>query len=176
MRLSNGETPKIREISGVVSDMQHELTRVSGARPFGVTATVVGVDTVSMLHGNGSVGRPRLFQSEPGGIMEEYEYCAAGKGRTEAEVTLTELHARLVSSSSSGTTNNTTTIMEQVVEGVTNAVFDADDTNNTQRVDIWLIETTAPGGECRRGNARIRCAKAVSRTDLELVKRRFARG
>ena len=66
-------TMPMRENANYISDMQHELTRTSGARPFGISATIIGVDKTSEeLH---------LYQSEAGGTLEEYDFIACGKNR-----------------------------------------------------------------------------------------------
>lgn len=71
-RLSMGEAPTTSEVAREAAALQHELTRVGGARPLGCTAIVAGVD-VSMN------GETRLFRTDPGGVMEDCNFCAAGK-------------------------------------------------------------------------------------------------
>lgn len=100
-RMEYGEAPTIREVAIIAARMQHDLTKTGGARPLGCTAIIVGVDPTSAdtagdNHGNHSLpGQPRIFQTDPGGIMEECFYCAAGKGRSQVMKELGEFHSRI---------------------------------------------------------------------------------
>lgn len=172
--LGNGEPPSVREIANIVAQMQHELTRTSGSRPFGVTATVVGVDPF------GLDGPTRLFQSEVGGIVEEYNFCASGKGRKSALLTLSGLHKTFTqriksvdrddpeSGRAHFTSSNDMALIQDMIEGAARAILDND--KGSTRVDIWLVLTDS----CCRGKARFQFAIDVSPQDLELVKELFA--
>ena len=236
MRLTYGETPTLNEISQQVSQIQHQLTRTAGARPFGVTATILGVDPyptdnhdnneerdifthdLFVNHDDDDVtngkddystnvyetedsdeeeddlveddlGKPRLFQSEPGGIVEEYHACAAGKARTKLESQLMQLRQSLMEKANDMVTtlhtNNAhnsdddddydiddhlkSNLLGEMVKGVAQTMFDTEETN-AKRLDIWVVESDV---ECR-GGTRIRCAKYVARNDLDRVQRIFA--
>ena len=105
-RLAYGEAPTTEQIAKVAGELQHELTRTGGARPLGCTAIVVGMDessspSSSSTSASGSSGgssvvgetmiEPRLFSTDPGGIVEECSYCAAGNERQKVEKVLSSL-------------------------------------------------------------------------------------
>ena len=100
-RLAYGEAPTTKQIAKVAGEVQHELTRTAGARPLGCTAIVVGMDqhqtytsssstssSSSSNEGTTTTLTPRIFQTDPGGIVEECRYCAAGNERTKVEKVL----------------------------------------------------------------------------------------
>lgn len=151
MRLGNGETPTISEIAEEVARTQHKLTTTAGARPFGVTATVVGMDE----EGERTI---RLFQSEPGGIVDEYVACAAGRNRQKVERELVRVRKDV-------------TTLSDVVGGVAETIFSSD--KSCESVDIFVIETQLTDVEESNSGMRIRCAKRVGRHDLEEVKEVF---
>ena len=96
------------EVVRFASDLQGSLTRVGGARPFGVSAAVIGVEPLPgglcgdmgeeddsppelglvSARGVPHPGRPVLYQTEPGGTAEQCDFCTAGRGR---KVALTSL-------------------------------------------------------------------------------------
>lgn len=78
-----GERPTVQEVAQRAAHIQHLLTHLEGYRPLGVTCFLVGADPHygSDSDEKSSGGCLRIFQTDPGGIMEEYNYCAAGKGR-----------------------------------------------------------------------------------------------
>ena len=160
-RMNFGEAPSVREVAGMVADMQHDLTRTGGRRPFGITASIVGVDPVQAAEGDRIV---RLFQSEPGGVLEEYSSCAAGGGRSKVDAELVAVRKRILQEHSLDENG----VREMMVEDVSKILFDAHD-GKASRLDIWMVSFD----EKRRGRARIFCAKKVSREDLGLVKTLF---
>jgi len=219
LRLTYGETPTMTEISNEMSKIQHQLTRTAGARPLGVTTTFIGVDPypedATFHHGlivredakqkdgdyqsteeDGNEldfysGKPRLFQSEPGGIVAEYEASAAGKGRVFLESKLVELRKDLIvranklfseykddcdvsNEDNEDDAENTTykrvesQIMAEIMRGVARTMFDADDAK-ARSIDLWLVKSNF---KCR-GNTRIRCAKRVREEDMDVVTKRF---
>lgn len=155
-RLRNGETPTVSEIAESVANRQHALTTMAGARPFGVTATVVGVD---------EGGAARLFRSEPGGVVDEYVACAAGRCRRQAERELVRALETI--------SGDDATALSDAVRLTANAVFEAD--RSCQSVDLWVIESSSATEEEEENGAimRIRFAKRVRRDDLQKVKRIF---
>lgn len=65
LRLNFGEAPTVKEVARLAGQVQHELTRTGGRRPLGCTAIVIGIDPSSDEE---SLGTPRLFQTDPGGV------------------------------------------------------------------------------------------------------------
>lgn len=95
LRLSYGEAPTLKEIANLVGSTQRELTRIGGARPYGVTAAVIGVDPIpdqdTMIGDDSGIsnddplpGTPSLYRTEPGGTVDRCDYCASGKGAENA--------------------------------------------------------------------------------------------
>uniref|UniRef100_A0A7S4HHK1 Proteasome alpha-type subunits domain-containing protein n=1 Tax=Odontella aurita TaxID=265563 RepID=A0A7S4HHK1_9STRA len=196
MRLSYGEAPAMVEIARAAASMQHELTRTGGARPFGVTATVVGVDPMPYkenwsaksfsetqdIGGPAISGQPQLYQSEPGGLLERYEFCSAGRGRDRATSKLAEVRRggferqqkkpKAKSLSASSTSGFEEELLTDMIQGVANAALESYDAPpllagegnkrdkyRDRRIDLWLIQS-CPG---KRGGASIRVAKFVAK-------------
>ena len=95
------EAPMLSEVANMVGSAQHELTRIGGARPFGVSAIVAGIDPLpdqqrqgnaSSIAGDehkGTIGVPLLFRTDPGGAVDRCDFCAIGKG-SEGAITALE--------------------------------------------------------------------------------------
>lgn len=169
-RLRNGEPPSIREIAQMVAQTQHELTRTSGSRPLGVSATIVGVDPFQ----NG-VETTRIFQCDAGGILDEFEFCASGRGKKRALLELSKLRKQFLVSprrqDDAGVANgdfDELSSIEALIEGVARIILDAE-CESACLVDIWLVNTDSSG------KAQFRFAKAVSSTDLKTAKRQLSR-
>lgn len=99
-RLTNGEAPTVKEVATIAAQMQHDLTKTGGTRPLGCTALIAGIDPCPVKVGaNGDnhsfVGELKLFQTDPGGIVEECFYCAAGKSRSQVMKELGNLQERV---------------------------------------------------------------------------------
>lgn len=65
-----GEPVDILTVVREICNYKHLFTVYAGARPFGVSLLIAGVDS----------GKPRLFMTEPAGIYNEYNACALGEG------------------------------------------------------------------------------------------------
>lgn len=101
LRMGYGEAPMLSEVANMVGSAQHELTRIGGARPFGVSAIVAGIDPLpdqqrqgnaSSIAGDehkGTIGVPLLFRTDPGGAVDRCDFCAIGKG-SEGAITALE--------------------------------------------------------------------------------------
>jgi 20S proteasome alpha/beta subunit len=172
-QLMHGEVPTVAEIArDAVAQVQHELTKMSGARPFGVTATVFGVDRIPTSSGNNTLWTGRLFQSESGGTLQEYDFCSSGRGRKGALASLDQLHTRLLHYPAKDKAQNVTTAsesrderLEMAIKGVATAVLKGD--ADAKQVDIWIVEPSNGNyGRQRRRNCRIRYAEAVQEADL----------
>jgi len=70
-RLRYGEPIGIETLAGTVTDHIQEYTQTGGARPFGVSLLVAGIDD----------GEPRLFETDPSGTATEWTASAVGADR-----------------------------------------------------------------------------------------------
>jgi hypothetical protein len=150
----------------MVAQTQHELTRTSGSRPLGVSATIVGADPFK---------NTRIFQCDAGGILDEFEFCASGRGKKRSLLELSKLRKQFLVSprrqDDAGVANgdfDELPSIEALIEGVARIIFDAE-CESACLVDIWLVNTDSSG------KAQFRFAKAVSSTDLKMAKRQLSR-
>lgn len=70
-----------------LSDQIHEYTQVGQGRPYGVSLIVGGVDN----------GRPRLFETDPGGTPREWAALAIGRNRRDIQSFLEEEYTKHLS-------------------------------------------------------------------------------
>uniref|UniRef100_A0A7S2PI33 Proteasome alpha-type subunits domain-containing protein n=1 Tax=Leptocylindrus danicus TaxID=163516 RepID=A0A7S2PI33_9STRA len=181
LRMDHGEPPTVYEVAREVANIQHELTRTAGARPIGCTATVVGLNAVAGQQRNDNA--MQLFQSEPGGVLEEYNFCAAGKQRREFEEKLDDLWGKVAFTTTSRTSgehedgqvndeSNVTTILEEMARGMVKIILDdpnyANDVNDGDgnnalncKMDLWVLQPDST----RRGGVKIKCARGVASVD-----------
>ena len=68
------EAPYVESVTRNVCDMMQMYTQFGGARPFGVSLLVAGVDS-----------EPRLFEAEPSGALLGYKAVAIGSGKKVVE-------------------------------------------------------------------------------------------
>jgi 20S proteasome alpha/beta subunit len=156
-RLSNGEAPTLQEAARMAADFQHHLTRRPGARPLGCTAILAGVEGGTTV---------RLFQTDPGGIMEECHYCAAGKGQDKAMTLLQKLSGDLKASSGDERKENVVDIT-RVTQGVANVALNTlEEKDAASHVDVWILQ----GEIGRRGDVRLTCVQKVKQKNLSYLK------
>eukprot|EP00541_Cyclophora_tenuis_P015401 CAMPEP_0116541294 /NCGR_PEP_ID=MMETSP0397-20121206/405_1 /TAXON_ID=216820 /ORGANISM="Cyclophora tenuis, Strain ECT3854" /LENGTH=158 /DNA_ID=CAMNT_0004065225 /DNA_START=104 /DNA_END=578 /DNA_ORIENTATION=+ len=144
--------------ANIAAGLQHELTRTAGARPFGCTCVIVGVDTSFDDHLPGVV---RLFQSEPGGIVEECHYCAAGKNAASAWAALEQLFFDKVSNSN----DDTTSVLQSVCSGVVNAALSENSQGGQGSADLWILRSDPN----RRGKQHLLCVRKVDQSSAKEV-------
>lgn len=195
LRLSCGESPTLSEIAKHVGSTQHALTRIGGARPFGVTAAVIGVDPIPHPNMNGAtadsddailLGTPSLYRTDPGGTLDRCDYCAAGKG-TEGALKALEN----IMNDDHGTADadakeqelmridrNGNELMANIVRKVALAALNADgepskfeteqdDEKGEMAAEPLVDIWLIEACSKRRGGARFRVARAVKRKDLD---------
>jgi 20S proteasome alpha/beta subunit len=88
-----GEVATVQETAVMAADLYHSMTRMGGVRPLGCHAIIVGVDeNISTNHPalvEDNTNQPlqhkvvRIFQSDPGGGMEECHQCVAAGQRKD---------------------------------------------------------------------------------------------
>mmetsp|Transcript_15520 Transcript_15520/g.21602 ORF Transcript_15520/g.21602 Transcript_15520/m.21602 type:complete len:311 (+) Transcript_15520:68-1000(+) len=160
-RLQNGEAPYIKDVAELASGLQHQLTRTGGARPLASTACLVGVDPSGL----------KMYQTEPGGSMEQCRYAAAGKLRDQAMTALKELEdewAKLpVDDGEEDGDKPEKLSVDELAKGVAKSVlqgeWDEDDKDRVKSVDVWVVQSDAT----RRGNIRMTCVLNVTRHTMD---------
>jgi 20S proteasome alpha/beta subunit len=169
-RLSYGEAPTTDQIARVAGELQHELTRTGGARPLGCTAIVLGID--APFDGT-SMGKPTLFQTDPGGIVEECFHCAAGKERTSVgkivatlatgkRDNLRNFFAPLAKKNVGQNTDQLSIIATTMAEKVLNQL-DHDSKGST--VDVWIIRPNSR----KRGGMQATCYRNIKKDSLAQI-------
>jgi 20S proteasome alpha/beta subunit len=168
IRSSYGESPTTKEVAKLAGSLQHQLTRTGGARPFGCTAFVVGVDPSSLVEENGDdrfrLGNPQLYQTDPGGIVEECSHGVAGRNRDAVLKVLSPMvetkgtpHAYSSSTENDGTPleAKAAAMARQILSELNSHAANDDD---DQTVDVWIIRPHAH----RRGGTQAMCYRGVT--------------
>lgn len=174
VRTNYGEAPTLHEVAEHAASWQHTLTRMEGARPLACTCIVVGVDPTSSTDAAGDdsqqgLGATRIFRTGPGGSLQEYRYCAAGKGQDQAmkalAVEMGKQHQQRTKSSKS--TNDSNSKKDNQVAASTQpfvkAVLPSFDLKNDETVDVWTIRPELR----RRGNLHATCFQGVTKNNLQ---------
>ena len=141
----------------IAAESQHLLTRTPGRRPLGCTAILAGVEDGTTL---------RLFQTDAGGILEERQYCAAGKGQDKAMTALENLFDELQSSLEDKDAMDRRKMIPGVAQVAMEALEGKDD---PPHVDVWIVQ----GDTSRRGGIHIRCIQKIRQKDLALLSERI---
>eukprot|EP00977_Amphora_coffeiformis_P019553 scaffold7349_cov173-Amphora_coffeaeformis.AAC.34 len=161
-RLAHGEPSTVLECATEAAILQHGLTKQPGARPLGITALIVGLDSVSQRDPGDTddaavvTSSPRLYRSNPGGTLEDCYYAAAGKNQDTMMRTLDRLYSELVSPtppSSSSPAKVINTLGTILKEGLT----DKGD-KQQQSFDAWIIRPEKEG----RGGIKVTCVQGIS--------------
>lgn len=205
-RLAYGEAPTTKQIAKVAGEVQHELTRTAGARPLGCTAIVVGMDqhqthtssssttsSSSSNEGTTTILTPRIFQTDPGGIVEECLYCAAGNERTKVEKVLAPFakqqklqpnnnnkmenknkNNKLIKNKKFFTKSKVTAERDDALTGQAAAMTekvlrqfgsDTNNNNNNNSVDVWILR---PNPKCR-GGIQATCYRNIQKQTMGLI-------
>ena len=133
-RLSYGEAPTVKQAARQAASLQHELTRTGGARPLGCSAMVAGIDPTE--------NQLAIFRSDPGGILEDCLYCAAGKDHNKIMNRIADRYDNELLSA------NSTRIISELV-----SCIKGEHDNDDSSVDVWILQSDAG----RRGNMRATC-------------------
>ncbi len=72
-KVSYGSLVNIENLVKKVADQMQQYTQYGGVRPYGVSIIFAGMDQVG----------PRLFDSDPSGVINEYKATAVGSGRDQ---------------------------------------------------------------------------------------------
>lgn len=74
-RLTYDEAPTTEKITKNLCDLMQLYTQYGGARPFGVSLLIAGIDD----------GEPKLFEAEPSGAMTGFKAYVIGSGKKDVE-------------------------------------------------------------------------------------------
>jgi len=148
-----GEAPTIEEVARMAGEFQHLLTRSRGIRPLGCTALVVGIDPVS--DEQTQLGLPRVFQTDPGGIVEECSsHCVAGKGYDAIAKDLAPIVA--------GVAKNPNSLSRLAFNMAQSVLGKLDE---TKVLDVWTIEPKRG----KRGGLLATCYQKVDKDTLSTI-------
>ena len=161
-RSSTGEAPTTKQVARMAGDLQHELTRTGGARPLGCTAIVAGIDPT---FDEESIGTPKLYQTDPGGIVEECTFCAAGKGRSNVGKVLGSLTIGITKKRTSSSDDKQ--VLNYVAADMAKKVLgQLDDPQGEPSVDVWTLQPN-PG---RRGGVQASCYRNISKHSIPRIR------
>jgi 20S proteasome alpha/beta subunit len=163
-RLNYGDPPTTEQVARMAGQAQHELTRMAGARPLGCTALVVGID--SSNNNNKFAGTPHLFETDPGGIVEECQYAVAGKGRASLGRTVAPLVLQLVREE--GNESPPSKWLEDAATGLAEVVLNqmSDSKRDSSSVDVWTLQPNP----AQRGGMQATCYRNIEKGSLTRIK------
>lgn len=72
-KVTYGSLVNVENLVKKVADQMQQYTQYGGVRPYGVSIIFAGIDQVG----------PRLFDSDPSGVINEYKATAIGSGRDQ---------------------------------------------------------------------------------------------
>jgi 20S proteasome alpha/beta subunit len=157
-RMDYGEAPTTEQVAHMAGQFQHYLTRAGGIRPLGCTALVLGVDPVA--DGENEQGAPRVFQTDPGGIVEACtSYCTAGKG---CDSVAKEIGSIVKGRSFSGgeETGRLSRMTSKVAQSVLGKLDDP------KMVDVWTFEPQRG----KRGGMQATCYQQVDKDSVSKIR------
>lgn len=150
--LSYGEPPTVHEVAHMAARVQHELTKTAGARPLGCTAIVIGVKATK----GDTPGEVQIYQTDPGGVLEQCSYCVAGKRKTQILKSLVETFGEASDSSHGFAFDITSKTLSLLTD-------ESDDDDSSFKKDLWIVR--AEYG--KRGNMSLTCAKGIDTESLK---------
>lgn len=160
--LDKGEVPTVKETAEMAATMFHSLTKMAGRRPLACRAVVVGVEEDDDGESN-SDDNPsfnvRVFQTDPGGGMEECMDClAVGKGQDALYKELQKILEKERSKKETTTFLDRLAIMAQKLAGALERISGNGQASSsswrrqkpatTSPQDVWIIQPR----QGRRGN------------------------
>jgi 20S proteasome alpha/beta subunit len=103
-RLQYGEPPTTKQAAKMTADFYHQLTRLGGCRPLGCTAILIGVSDEEY----GGIAATKIFLADPGGGVEECQFCTAGAGDSRSNLgkELSNLVAQFTDNVNNNNSNN----------------------------------------------------------------------
>jgi 20S proteasome alpha/beta subunit len=199
--LSMGEPCTVREMAQHAANAQHELTRTGGVRPLGCTAIIAGIDstttttttammvkdhdkaqgaattttttttTTSKSSNDAAGGDVRIFRTNPGGILEDCCYCAAGRNHEDIMNQIckhynNEKDALLSPTASRSDQLGLLLTLAKKTLGA-GSVHDGKDSNinadGATSMDVWMLEPCP----WRRGKIKATCVRNLHQGNLD---------
>mmetsp|Transcript_52397 Transcript_52397/g.58571 ORF Transcript_52397/g.58571 Transcript_52397/m.58571 type:complete len:356 (+) Transcript_52397:1-1068(+) len=186
-RLQYGEQPTTKQAARMTADFYHKLTRLGGCRPLGCTAILIGVSDEDY----GGIAATRIFLADPGGGIEECQFCIAGKARSNLGNELKSLVAQfdsnkdndkddtatigsLKSSSSISFIDSNSRVLNNSVKSIASKIADRfltklDEAKGTigstitTKIDVWTIQPM----KHRRGEMLATCYSGVQKDNIQ---------
>mmetsp|Transcript_3329 Transcript_3329/g.4967 ORF Transcript_3329/g.4967 Transcript_3329/m.4967 type:complete len:268 (-) Transcript_3329:119-922(-) len=138
-----GEAPTVREVADYASKVHHQLTKYPGCRPFGCSTTVLGVNE----------GLLKLYLCEPGGGLEECNFCVGGRQK----VTILDKLKGLLNSFN-GSKNGL--CVQNVTAATLELLQNEERKENDKQIDLWVIRA---GEEA----LQLKCLKSVDKDSIQ---------
>jgi 20S proteasome alpha/beta subunit len=178
-----GEPCTVREMAQHAANVQHELTRTGGVRPLGCTAIIAGVDSTtnnamkdhhdahhtSTTTATLNAGDVRIFRTNPGGIMEDCCYCAAGRKHEDIMNQISKHYNNEKDALLSPTASRSAQlgVLLTLTKKALGNVHDNNDSNNPDgtSMDVWMLEPCPR----RRGKIKASCYRGLHNGNLDLV-------
>jgi 20S proteasome alpha/beta subunit len=157
-RLTYGEPPTVEDAARMAAEFQHKLTRVGGCRPLGCSSVLLGV----CVYEDGKGSRLKMFQTDPGGGLEECDACASGKEGTNFGKDLQALLDHLLEAETKKP--RVPVSMTNVASKIADALFRrmdpfTSDKKRPQMLDVWTIQTM----DGHRGEMLATCYRNVEK-------------
>jgi 20S proteasome alpha/beta subunit len=158
-QLNYGELPTVKQVARHVASVQHALTRTGGARPLGCTAAIVGIDPIE--------GRMKLYQTDPGGILEECVCSVAGKDQSLILEGLRRMSDDVWKESREGSDDTTeksrlTGSVSAILRAFSSAYNKLED---DKTLDVWVMRSSS----ARRGGVHMTCFRDAQLSQSESV-------
>ena len=151
-RIAYGEPPTVEEVAEAAAEMQHLLSRAGGARPLGCTAIILGIDPAP----GGQLGKPKIFRTDPGGVIEEFEFCAAGQGQNQV--------VQAISDNLSVSRNNSDN-KKYGVSKLVKSMINAMELKNDEMADVMIIQPDL----LQRGNMKATVFRHAKKQNLQKI-------
>ena len=170
-RQAYGESPTLQDVAQHAAEWQHVLTRMDGARPLGCTCLIVGVDPTPSSYSSSSsslsvLGPTRIFQTGPGGTMEEYRYCAMGKGSEGVLKALAaEMDKQQKQEQKESNKNKKLSCWIRTALQAINGKHSKNKDDDASPMTVWTIQPQLRA----RGNLRAICYRGVTEQNLDQI-------
>jgi 20S proteasome subunit alpha 4 len=161
MRQAFGCAPTLHQVALQASRVQHYLTRTAGARPLGVSAMILGFDFREDDE-SPAASAARIFRTDPGGVLEDCQYFAAGQHQ---DVLLRMLPDII----DSNKLDNGATTRIQVVSALVLAMAKATETKDSG-LDVWVLDRNTSS----RGNLQATCFCNVKANQIDTLKAKLS--
>ena len=166
-RLDYGEPPTTQQVAQMAGQFQHYLTRSGGVRPLGCTALILGMDPLATDddpnddadHGQTRpMGIPRVFQADPGGVVEPcISFGAAGKN---CEAITKDVASVLSGSTLSSENVPLSLVASSVAQSILSKVEDP------KTVDVWTFQPQRG----KRGGMQATCYPHMDKDSLSKLR------